>query len=286
MKKINQFNNKELQQKNNSGRKTIKYIIKKLRYKNFDAFIIKFKPLIQRYFPKLNYIYTKIKKKYYSGKNLYCPCCEHHFRKFFPHGKYFRSTAMCPNCGSLERHRLLLLYLYFKTNFFSEKTRALHFSPSYALEKRFKKMPNLEYITTDLKNPRAMVKMDITDIKFEDNSFDVILCYHILEHVKDDIIAMKELFRVLIPDGWAIIQVPINFNLKTTFEDPNIVLPKEREHYYGHRNHVRQYGLDYIEKLKSIGFNVRIDEFGSKLDDVSRKKFGLNEDEKIFYCLK
>ncbi|MFW9867186.1 MAG: class I SAM-dependent methyltransferase [Candidatus Thorarchaeota archaeon] len=265
---------------------SIKFIIKKLRYKYLGHLILKYKPIVQRYVPALNSIYTRIKLSYYSGKNLYCPCCENFFRKFYPHGHAFRSTAKCPNCGSLERHRLLLLYLYNKTLFFSEKIRVLHFTPSYALERRFKKMANLDYITTALNNPRAMIRMDITNIKFPDENFDVILCYHILEHVKNDQRAMQELYRILKPNGWAIIQVPIDFNLKNTFEDPMIISAKDREYYYGHRNHLRRYGRDYIEKLERVGFAVKVDDFIYKINKGSKKKLALSEDEKIIICFK
>lgn len=286
MTKSNHFQNKNQQQNHNYRKNYIRFVLKKLRYKNFVIFINLLKPFFQKYLLKLNLLYSEIKRLYYSGKTLYCPCCEYHFRKFLPHGKYLRSIALCPNCGSLERHRLLLLYLYFNTDFFSEKLRVLHFSPSYALEKRFRKLLNIEYITSDIENPRVTIKMDITNIKYNHNSFDVILCNHILEHVQDDARAMKELFRVLKPNGWAIIQVPIDFNLKTTFEDRHIVSPKEREYYYGHRNHVRQYGLDYFEKLKKVGFKVKIDEFINELDKNNRKRYGLRENSKIFYCFK
>ena len=283
---LDQTGSKKQKQSVSFGKSSIKFIIKKLRYKYLGDFILKYKPLIQRYAPELNLIYTRIKLSYYGGKNLYCPCCEHFFRKFYPHGHSLRSTAICPNCGSLERHRLLLLYLYNKTNFFSEKIRVLHFTPSYALEKRFKKMSNLDYITTALVNPRAMIRMDIANIKFPDDNFDVILCYHILEHVKNDHRAMQELYRVLKPNAWAIIQVPIDFNLKNTLEDPNIVSAKDREYYYGHRNHLRQYGRDYIEKLENIGFTVKIDDFINEINYESRKKLGLSENEKILCCFK
>ena len=131
-----------------------------------------------------------------------------------------------------------------------------------------------------------MIKMDITDIKFPDNNFDVILCYHILEHVKNDYLAIQELYRVLKPKGWAIIQVPYDFNIKNTLEDPNIVSAKDKEYYYGHRNHLRRYGRDYIEKLEKVGFKVKIDNFVNQISYASRKKLGLTKNEKLIYCFK
>ena len=264
----------------------VKIIASIFRYKYFGDFILKYKPFIQKNALLLNKIYTELKLIYYGGKNLYCPCCEHYFRTFFPHGHPLRTSASCPNCGSLERHRLLLLYLYYKTNFFSENLRVLHFTPSYALEKRFKRISNLDYITTALDNPRAMISMDITDIRYPENYFNVILCYHILEHVENDRLAMQELYRVLKPNGWAIIQVPIDYKLETTLENSNITSAKDREYYYGHRNHLRRYGRDYVKKLENIGFKVKIDDFISEINYESRKKMGLSEDEKIIYCSK
>lgn len=128
--------------------------------------------------------------------------------------------------------------------------------------------------------------MDITRIQFEDNTFDVILCSHVLEHVLDDQTAMSELFRVLKPGGWAILQSPIDFKRDKTFEDPDIVLPDDREKAFGLPDHVRIYGRDYEDRLKNVGFSVKMDDYVRTLGIDMVKKYGLPEDEEICFCVK
>ncbi len=222
----------------------------------------------------------------YIGKQVTCSCCNGSFRKFLSYGVKARENALCPRCESLERHRLLWLYLKNKTNFFTDNLRVLHFAPEYFFQKTFKSMPNLDYISADLTSPFAMVKMDITNIVYEDNSFDVILCCHVLEHIIDDNRALMELFRVLKPGGWAILQAPIDLKRDKTFEDTNIVIPKDRERIFGQEDHVRIYGRDYKDRLEKAGFTVKVDAYGRELGDDMIKKYGLMKDEDIYFCTK
>ena len=134
---------------------------------------------------------------FYLGNNFVCPVCNGHFRKFLPYGLNPRPNAQCPRCGSLERHRLIWLYLQEKTNFFTAKLKVLHFAPERCFKNKFKSMPNLDYITADLDSPFADRKIDITDIPFEDETFDCVLCSHVLEHVLDDKKAIQEIYRIL-----------------------------------------------------------------------------------------
>ena len=240
----------------------------------------------QKSFPLLIVIYIKLRKFFYKGKKKYCPCCEGYFRKFLPVGIEIRSSGQCPLCGSLKRHRLIFLFLKYKTDFFSNTLKVLHFAPREILQMKFKNMPNLDYISTDLYSSFVMIKMDITDIKFNDNSFDVIICNRVLEHVNNDKTAMKELYRILKPNGWAIIQVPIDYSLEKTFEDPNIVNPEERKRLFGQEDHVRLYGRDYIHRLKEAGFTVIIKNFTDELSEELINKFELDKNEKIYYCTK
>lgn len=147
-------------------------------------------------------------------------------------------------------------------------------------------MPNLDYISADLDSPLAMVKMDITNILFENNSFDVILCSHVLEHIIDDNKAMRELFRVLKPGGWAILQTPIDLKLDKTFEDHSIVSPEERERFFGQSDHVRIYGRDYVNRLLKAGFEVTVESYPKDLSPNIIKKHVLSENEDIFFCTK
>ena len=220
----------------------------------------------------------------FYGHRFVCPICKGHFRKFLSFGVKPRPNASCPRCGSLERHRLSWLYLRDRTNFFSDNLKVLDIAPMDCLQRKFQAMPNLDYVSVDLELPIAMVKMDITDMQFPDNYFDCIICYHVFEHIPDDRKAMKEIFRVLKPDGWAILQVPIL--MEKTFEDPNITTPKEREKVFGQRDHVRIYGLDYKDRLEGVGFAVKVDSYVKELGDDAIKKYNLMRDEYIYFCYK
>lgn len=178
------------------------------------------------------------------------------------------------------------LYLNNKTNLFCDNLNVLHFGPEFIFQKQFRKMPNLNYTSADLDSPPGMIKMDITNITFEDCSFDVILCSHVLEHVVEDLKAMKELFRVLKPAGWGILQVPIEKNREKTYEDPAIVSPKERALAFGQNDHVRIYGRDYKNRLESAGFSVNIDSYTKGLSPETIKTYVLDESEDIYLCTK
>src|SRR5882672_8549091 len=166
----------------------------------------------------------------YIGKKVECPICHHHYKKFLPYGRIrSRPNALCPNCLSLERHRLLWLYLKEKTDFFSASLSVLHVAPEPCFMNRFEKQHGGGYITADIESPLAKVKMDIHKIPFGENYFDVVLCNHVLEHVRDDIQAMSEIKRILKPGGWAILQVPFFSPVPdVTVEDDSITLPRDR----------------------------------------------------------
>lgn len=243
--------------------------------------------LSQEYKQRLVEVYqTNVRPLMYVGNQLTCPCCDTSFRKFLPSGHSPRENALCPKCFSLERHRLLWLYLQNETNFFSDKLKLLHFAPEPCFQKQFQEMPNLEYITTDLSVPGVTIHMDIMDIPFKNNYFDVILCNHVLEHVPDDRKAMSELYRVLKPNGWAILQVPLDIEREETFEDPSIVSPEERARFFGQHDHVRMYGLDYKNRLEEAGFKVKVDDYVKKLGSEVIDKYGLQASEDIYFCHK
>jgi len=159
----------------------------------------------------------------------------------------------------------LWLYLQNETNFFKENLSVLHFAPEQAFYKRFKKLKNINYTTTDLNSPLADVKADICNLPFPDNSYDVILCNHVLEHIPNDTLAMKELYRVLKPGGWGVFQIPQDLNRSETFEDNSITDKKERARIFGQYDHVRIYGRDYFDKLRTIGFTVNEVDYTNKL---------------------
>ncbi|MBN1646413.1 MAG: methyltransferase domain-containing protein [Spirochaetales bacterium] len=178
------------------------------------------------------------------------------------------------------------LFLREKTDLFDSNTKQiLHVAPEPCFEPRFKTQLGKGYLTADLFNPRAMVKMDISNISYPDESFDVIYCSHVLEHVPDDRKAISEFFRVLKKDGWAILLVPIG--AEKTFEDPSITDPAERLKAFGQEDHVRLYGPDYIDRLREAGFRVKVysvKDLDSRPDVV---KTGLaSSTGDIFYCTK
>jgi len=220
-----------------------------------------------------------------KGTDVTCPVCQHSYKKFLPYGRIARENALCPNCLSLERHRLMWLFLQEKTDFFTAKLKVLHIAPEHCFINRFEALPNLDYITADLESPLAKVKMDVHKIPFEENTFDVVFCNHVMEHVEDDLLACSEINRVLKSDGWGIIQSPV-YNLPETLEDKSITDPAEREKVFGQRDHVRKYGNDYAKRLRKSG--IRIDEnlFVKELKPEKVKQFALPENEIIFVCKK
>lgn len=192
-----------------------------------------------------------------------------------------RENVLSPSTLSLERHRLLWLYLKNETKFFNQPLKLLHFAPEQAFYKRFKKLENLEYTTTDLNSPLADVKADICDLPFKDDTFDVILCNHVLEHIPNDTKAIQELFRVMKPGGWGIFQIPQDINRAKTFEDDSITDKKERARVFGQYDHVRIYGRDYFDKLRSVGFRVEEVDYTNTLPKEDVKKYRLAKGEII-----
>jgi SAM-dependent methyltransferase len=221
------------------------------------------------------------------GNDVECNVCGSTFKKFLPYGRMVsRENALCPTCLSLERHRLMQFYLKEKTNFYTAQLRVLHIAPEHCFIKRFSAMKNLKYITADIESPLAMVKMDIHQIPFEANTYDVAFCNHVMEHVTDDIKAMSEIYRVLKPGGWAIIQSPMWPGLTTTFEDLTITDPIERERIFGQNDHVRNYGTDYGRRLEKAGFTVTEDKFVMEMPKEKVKRFALPGEEIVYFCRK
>ncbi len=230
-------------------------------------------------------LYLNVRSRFFRGANVSCPCCGGRFSRFLPVGSPPR-VAACPGCDSRERQRLLHLYLHQRTNLFKDRLRVLHIAPEDCLQPELARSPNIDYLSSDRSSSTAMTRMDITDIRFPDASFDVILCSHVLEHVDDDGCAMRELYRVLRPGGWAILQVPLDQSLDRTFEDPRVTDPRERARLFGQWDHVRVYGRDYAERLRAAGFDLRIVRFAAELRPDLVAAYGLDASEDIFHCSK
>jgi len=208
---------------------------------------------------RLSYPFKKMAPILYRGNNVTCPVCEKSYSKFLSYGANNRDNVLCPGDLTLERHRLMWLYLKDHSNFFTaEKLNVLHIAPEQCFHKKFKVQKNLNYLTADLVSPIADMHFDLHKIPLEDNRFDVVFCNHVMEHVDDPLTCMKELYRVMKPGGWAIMQVPQDINRAETFEDPSIVTPEDREKYYWQKDHLRLFGLDYPQYLEKAGFRAEI----------------------------
>ncbi|WP_347924550.1 methyltransferase domain-containing protein [Pontimicrobium sp. SW4] len=242
--------------------------------KNLFKFFLNFLP--RPFLIRLSYTLRPFLAFFLKGDTYTDPIDNKSFKTFLPYGYgNQRNNALSPSTLSLERHRLLWLYLKNETDFFSAQKKVLHFAPEQCFLKRFRDLKNIDYTTTDLESPIADVKADICNLPFEDNSYDVILCNHVLEHIPNDTKAMQELYRVLKPEGMGIFQIPQDLNRDTTFEDDSITNKEERAKIFGQYDHVRIYGRDYFDKLRSIGF---------KVEEVDYT-VNISEEEIIKYCL-
>jgi predicted SAM-dependent methyltransferase len=240
-------------------------------------------------------------KLLYWGRRYRCPLCSSDLRTFLPFGARapvfaslqvvgggYRRNARCPICQCLDRERLVYLTLLRVTDAFEKHTRVLHVAPELQLSEILKKQGTVDYVTADLHSTQVMVKMDISTIQFPDEVFDGIVCNHVLEHIVDDGRAMAELYRVLRPKGWAILQVPISLALDHTYEDFSITTPRAREAAFGQHDHVRIYARDYKDRLEHVGFKVNVIRWTARVHDFGgpRNRFGLNEKESVYLATK
>jgi SAM-dependent methyltransferase len=238
---------------------------------------------------KVSYLVRPIIAFSLKGDRFTDPIDGKSFRKFLPYGYgKQRENALSPSTLSLERHRLMWLFLRDETTFFTseKKLKTLHIAPEQCFLDIFRKQQNLEYITSDLESPIADVKADICDLPFKDNSFDVVFCNHVLEHITDDKKAMQELFRVMKKGGFGIFQIPQDIARETTFEDNSITDKKERAKIFGQYDHVRVYGLDYFNKLRSVGFKVDEIDYTQKITREKLERFCLMKNEILPVCYK
>lgn len=224
---------------------------------------------------------------FYRGKNYIDPINGKSYRTFLPYGYGKpRPNVLSPGTLSLERHRLLWLYLDRETDFFSKQSNVLHLAPEQAFLGRFQKLKHLNYTTADLESPLADVKADICNLPFGNNTFDWVLCNHVLEHIEDDHRAMSELFRVLKPGGKAILQVPLDAQRAKTFEDFNIKDAQERAQAFGQYDHVRIYGLDFVDRLQAVGFDAFLIPYAQQLAVEEQNLYRIPSSEQIPMAIK
>lgn len=218
----------------------------------------------------------------YRGEDVRCPVCGSRSRRFMD--AWNRANAICWRCGSHERHRALWLFMERRPDLLEGAASLLHFAPEWGLRRRFAQTPNLRYVTGDLDDPDVDLRLDITALPLPDDSFDAVVCSHVLEHVPDDRAAMRELRRVTAPDGWCLVMVPLDLDRAVTYEDPSIQTSEQRERAYWQSDHVRLYAPDIEQRLSGAGFTVaRVvpsEAFGVELVDTCR----LNPADYIWLC--
>ena len=239
------------------------------------------------YLIKMSYLMTPILSVWLKGDRYTDPIDGKSFKRFLPYGYgEQRPNVLSPSTLSLERHRLLWLYLKNETDFFEKPLKVLHMAPEQCFLSIFKKMKNLDYTTADLYSPIVDVKADILDLPFKDKEFDLIFCNHVLEHIEDDNKAMKELYRVMKPGGMGIFQIPQELARETTYEDPNITTPEDKAKYFGQYDHVRVYGRDYFDRLRNVGFKVEEVNYSQKLSPELVEKYCLAKGEILPVCFR
>ncbi len=219
------------------------------------------------------------------GSRYRCPLCGKGFSRLLPYGYVVqRENALCPSCLSLERHRLLWLWLERETRFTSELPTLLHIAPEVCLMRHLKRLYRHEkgrYQTADLESPLADLHFDVQQIPLPDRSFEMVICNHLLEHVESDRQALKELYRILRPGGWGVILSPVDYTLATTFEDDTITDPAERTRIFGQYDHLRVYGRDYDDRLREAGFEVERIAFAASLTKEERRLYAVGSDDLV-----
>lgn len=220
----------------------------------------------------------------HRGDAVECPVCGHAFSCF--RDDWNRANAICWRCGAHERHRLLWLYLERHPDLLGGASSLLHFAPEWCLERCLRRVAGLRYVTGDLDPGAAELELDITDLTLPDGSFDAIICSHVLEHVEADRVAMRELWRVLSPGGWAIVMVPIDLTRTSTLEDPAVRTPEQRERAYWQSDHVRLYAPDIAERLREAGFDVTRERYAVALGREQAARYGCIDVDEIYLCRK
>ena len=237
---------------------------------------------------RISYLFKWLIPLFYRGNKFEDPIDGKKYRKLLPYGykNDQRENALAPGSLSLERHRLLWLFLKEESDFFTNDKKMLHIAPEQCFVDVFRNQKNIDYTTADIESPLADVLMDVQDIPFDDNTFDVVMCNHVLEHVTDDKKAMQELYRILKPGGFGIFQVPQDINRTTTYEDASITSPKERSKHFGQYDHLRIYGMDFFDKLKNVGFKVTPYDFSKNHSSEEIEKYALAKGELLPFCEK
>jgi SAM-dependent methyltransferase len=223
---------------------------------------------------------AKIRYHIYKGDKRECSCCGRSFKLLLFSQQM---AALCPYCLSFERYRLLCRYLLDATDFGSRPIKFLDIAPVWCFQEFCRAFDNVEYVSIDLQSPMAMRHMDLRDLEFKDDFFDCLICYHVLEHIDDDRRAISELYRVLKPGGWAIIQVPIF--TERTMERCEFT-EEEAEEILKYDCHLRSYGKDFGDRLAEVGFKLEIVDFVRRFSTDEITRYGLDPTEDLYLCHK
>jgi SAM-dependent methyltransferase len=225
------------------------------------------------------------------GSNVKCVCCGSKYITFLPAGIEKRPNARCIKCGSLERHRTLWMFLQEHQKLSGGSLKLLHVAPEKIFYDHFVSLKNIDYYPIDLA-PEGYnygiktIAMDVTQLNFPNEHFDVIICNHVLEHIREDQKAMQEMSRVLKKGGWAILNTPVDMDAEVTREDITLHDPQKQLELFGQPDHVRVYGRDFLARLSSAGFQTEVINYTSKFNDNERFKYGFKKREDVFYCRK
>lgn len=217
----------------------------------------------------------KARAFFLQGSEFYCPCCGKSSRRFLKKGNGIESRehAVCPNCGSLERSRLLFLYLKNETEIFNNNPSILHFAPEESLKSLLLANPN--YVDVDLNPNLATYAMDITDIRFPDGHFDFIICSHVLGHVPDEKKALSELYRVLGKGGELFLLSLMDLNSAQTVEDDRNKSPQQKLEAYGEKDLQRLYGNDFEERIRIASVNIQKIDYREHFSAEDRQRMAL-----------
>ena len=218
----------------------------------------------------------------HRGSTVHCPVCEHGFDRF--KDDWNRPNALCWRCGAQERHRAQWLLFERRPELLANARSLLHFSPEWCLRRRLAARTGLRYVTSDLDLAQdADLRLDVTALELPDGAFDAIICSHVLEHVRDDARAMRELRRISAPGGWALVMVPLALDRTATYEDDSITAPEDRRRAFLQHDHVRLYAPDVAGRLAGAGFSVEVLDLHADLGPEAAR-YGLLPADLIFLC--
>jgi SAM-dependent methyltransferase len=219
----------------------------------------------------------------HRGSAVECPLCGGRFDRF--KDDWNRPGALCWRCGSHERHRAQWLLFERRPELLASARSLLHFSPEWCLRRRLAALPGLRYVTSDLDPAQDVdLRLDVTALDLPDGAFDAVICSHVLEHVRDDRAAMRELRRVTAAGGCALVMVPLALDRERTHEDPGITAPSDREREFLQADHVRLYAPDIADRLRDAGFAVELVDLHAELGPEGAARHGLLASDLVLLC--